>query len=393
MIHRLQRGEVAGKHHTTLYVDGELAFEHCFTRKGFDAAYTILYHRRPPHHIVKAEDMGPHPGWAPAEWDGPIRRRHFVGGDLSEGGEPFAGRKLFLANKDMGVWLARPTADDSTLVANADADEMTFVYKGTGRIETPMGVVDFHEGDYVFIPRALHHRWRLDSPCYLLILEGRSYIDLPKQFRNPVGQLAMDAPYSHRDFREPSWPEGGPASLDAPRTVRLLRHGRISQFEYANDAFDVLGWDGQVWPFAFPIRAYQPKVGRVHLPPTTHVTFAGPGFVICSFVPRLVDFDENAIPCPYAHSSVDCDEILFYVEGNFTSRKGVGPASVTLHPIGVTHGPHPGRYEASIGTTRTDELAVMVDTFAPLLPTANARALEDPEYERSWVRGDVGVIE
>jgi homogentisate 1,2-dioxygenase len=168
----------------------------------------------------------------------------------------------------------------------------------------------------------------------------------------------------------------------------------VSRVEWSNDPFDVIGWDGQVWPFAFPIRAYKPKTGMIHLPPTTHITFAGGGFVVCSFVPRVVDWGPQAIPCPYPHSSVDCDEVIFYVDGKFTSRRGVGPASLTLHPVGIPHGPHPGRYEGSVGTTRTDELAVMFDTFSPLLPTDNARSVEDPGYNLSWIRGtDGGVIE
>lgn len=385
MIHRLQRGLVPAKHHTALRVDGELAFEHCITRRGFEGLYTIAYHRRPPHWVGEEEDLGPHPGFAEPSWDGPVRRRHFLTPQIPAGGTPFGSRKLLLANRDIGVWLARPKSGDDTLVANADADELTFVHAGSGRLETPLGVVPFGKGDYVFVPRAMPHRMQLDEEAFLLVLEGRSWIDLPSQFRNPGGQLRMDAPYSHRDFREPAWPEGGPSCLGAPRTVTVMRHGRLSRLEMANDPFDVIGWDGQLWPFAFPIRAYQPKTGLVHLPPTSHITFAGGGFVVCSFVPRLVDYHEQAIPCPYPHSSVDCDEVLFYVDGNFTSRKGIGVASVTLHPVGLAHGPHPGRYEASMGQRRTDELAVMVDTFQPLLPTAHARAIEDDAYNRSWV--------
>ena len=386
MIHRLQRGLVPEKHHVALRVDGELAFEHCITRRGFDSVYTIAYHRRPPHWVRDEQDLGEHPGHAEAAWDGAVRRRHFQPARLPVGGSPFAARRQFLSNPDVSVWFARPDADDDTLVANADADELTFVHAGAGRVETPLGVVPFSAGDYVFVPRALPHRWRLDGPAFLLLVEGRSPLDLPKQFRNHVGQLTMDAPYCHRDFREPVWPEGGPRTLGAPRLLRILRHGRVTLQELANDPFDVIGWDGQLWPYAFPIRAYQPRTGAVHLPPTTHITFAGSGYVVCSFVPRVVDTREGAIPCPYPHSSVDCDEFLFYVDGNFTSRRGIGAASVTLHPIGLPHGPHPGRYEASIGTTRTDEVAVMIDTFAPLLPTRFARELEDPSYNRSWVQ-------
>jgi homogentisate 1,2-dioxygenase len=394
MIHRLQRGLVPDKPHTAFKVDGALAYEHCFTRRGFEAAYTILYHTKPPHWISGERDLGVHPGYAEAAWDGPIRRRHFLGGNVAEGGEPFDARRLVLANRELGVWLGRPDRDDSTLAANADADELTFVHRGSGRLESPLGVVPFEQGDYVFVPRALLHRWRLDGAAFLLTLEARSWLDVPHQFRNPSGQLRMDAPYTHRDFREPAWPEGGPSTLEAPRRARIYRQGRISEITWTNDPFDVIGWDGQVWPFAFPIRAYQPKTGMIHLPPTIHTTFAGGGFVVCSFVPRPVDWHPQAIPCPYPHSSVDCDEVLFYVDGNFTSRRGVGPASLTLHPIGVPHGPHPGRYEGSIGATRTDELAVMFDTFTPLAPTEHARAVEDEGYNHSWLAGvDGGVIE
>ena len=394
MIHRLQRGLVPDKPHTVLKVGGKLAYEHCFTRRGFEGAYTIMYHATPPHWVREEEDLGPHPGAGEPSWDGALRRRHFQAAGLPGGGEPFTSRRLVMANRELGVWIARPDRDDATLVANADADELIFVHEGSGRVETPLGVVRFRAGDYVSVPRALPHRWRLEGPAFLLVLEARSWLDLPHQFRNPSGQLRMDAPYSHRDFKEPEWPEGGPSSLQAPADMKVLHQGRLSRVRWANDPFDVVGWDGQVWPFAFPIRAYQPKTGMVHLPPTTHITFAGGGFVVCSFVPRPVDWHPEAIPCPYPHSSVDCDEVIFYVHGNFTSRKGVGPASLTLHPVGVPHGPHPGRYEASIGTTRTDELAVMVDTFSPLLPTDHARGVEDEGYNHSWVRGvDGGVME
>ncbi len=385
MIHRLQRGVVAAKHHTALRVGGELAFEHCFTRRGFESAYTILYHRRPPHWVEEAVEIEEGRSTAPPSWDGALRRRHFRTSALAVGGTPFLDRRLLLANADVGIWVARPDRDDSAVVANADADELTFVHQGSGRVESPLGVVPFAAGDYVYVPRALPHRWRLDGPAFLLVIEGRSWIEVPAAFRNPSGQLRMDAPYSHRDFREPEWPEGGPVSLAAPREIVVQRHGRLTRMTAAHDPFDVLGWDGQVWPFAFPIRAYQPKTGLVHLPPTAHLTFAGGGFVVCSFVPRLVDTHEQAIPCPYPHSSVDCDEVLFYVDGAFTSRRGIERASVTLHPVGLPHGPHPGRYEASIGTRRTDELAVMVDAFTPLLPTDEARAVEDAGYNLSWV--------
>jgi homogentisate 1,2-dioxygenase len=386
MIHRTTRGEIPDKPHTVFEVDGRLTFEHCFTRAGFESIYTIMWHRRPPHWVASEENLGRHPGWAEGGHDDGLRRSHYVSDRQPEGGSPMTARRLLFTNADVGVWLGRPDESERSLVANADGDELTFVYRGSGRVECPLGVVAFEKGDYVSVPQGLPHRWMLDGSAVLLTIECRSSLRVPKQYRAPEGQLSMYAPYTHHDFREPEWPDGGPEKLNPPRRLIVQNDGRLTAFELAHNPFDVVGWDGQVWPFAFPIRAFQPKTGAIHLPPTVHTTFAGDGFVVCSFVPRVVDFLDGAIPCPYPHSSPDCDEVLFYVEGNFTSRKGVEAGSLTLHPRGLPHGPHPGTYEASIGASRTDELAVMIDTFKPLLPTPFAGALEDLGYNQSWVK-------
>jgi homogentisate 1,2-dioxygenase len=386
MIHRLQRGTVPAKPHTVLEVEGSLAYEHCFTRGGFEGLFTILYHRRPPHWVRAEEDLGPHPGWAEAAAPTPLARRHLLTGRLERGGTPFLGRRLLLANPDLGVWVGRPDRDEETLVANADGDELWFVHEGSGRLLCPLGVLRFATGDYVYVPRSLPHRALLDGPAHLLVLEARSALRIPHQYRTREGQLSMYAPYTHRDFREPEWSGDGAGTTGAPRRLVVQSGGRLTAFDLDHDPCDAVGWDGQLWPFALPIRTFQPKTGLVHLPPTIHTTFAGDGFVVCSFVPRLVDFHERAIPCPYPHSSPDCDEVLFYVAGRFTSRRGVGPGSISVHPRGLPHGPHPGAYEASIGTTRTDELAVMFDTFKPLLATSHAAAVEDPGYNRSWLQ-------
>lgn len=386
MIHRTSRGRIPDKPHTVFKPDGALVMEHCLTRDGFEGIYTIMWHRQPPHWVSAQEDLGVHPGWAEPMTEAGARRRHYRTDGLPRAATPFFARRLLFTNADIGVWGGRPTDSESALVVNADGDELSFVHHGRGRVECPLGTVAFEPGDYVYVPKGLPHRWLLSEPAHLLTVEARSPLRVPRQYRAPEGQLSMYAPYTHHDFREPEWPAGGPSTLNPPRRLLVQTGGRLTAFELSHDPFDVVGWDGQLWPFAFPIRAFQPKTGLVHLPPTIHTTFAGPGYVVCSFVPRMVDFHEHAIPCPYAHSSPDCDEILFYVEGNFTSRKGVGPGSITLHPRGLPHGPHPGTYEASIGTTRTDELAVMIDTFKPLLPTAQSPAIEDPDYNLSWVR-------
>jgi homogentisate 1,2-dioxygenase len=387
MIDRMQLGVVPAKPHTVHRVDGELTFEECFTRQGFDGAYSILYHRRHPARSSgwSASDRGWKPP-QPAATD-QLSRRHYVTPKLPSGGTMIDGRVPLLFNSDVHLLVSRPDRSDDTYLANGDGDELHFVHEGSGRIESMFGVLPFKAGDYVFLPRSTIHRWVIDQAAFVFTIEARTFIDVPKNFRNASGQLRMDAPYSHRDFGRPQWPAGGldKASAAGPRTIVAKKGGRFSQYTHPGPILDIVGWDGFTWPFTFAIEKYQPKTGLVHLPPTIHTTFAGGRFVVCSFVPRLTDTHDQAIPCPYPHSSVDCDEVLFYVRGNFTSRRGVGPGSISLHPAGVVHGPQPGAYEASIGTKRTDELAVMIDTFSPLQPTTAAAAIEDPGYMSSWV--------
>jgi homogentisate 1,2-dioxygenase len=242
------------------------------------------------------------------------------------------------------------------------------------------------------VQRNVPYRIVPDRPdAELLVFEGRSEVRIPKQFRNPVGQLTMDAPYSHRDFRIPQELLKYDAKKhgEAPFKLVVKKEDVLTTHEHAHFPYDVVGWDGYVYPVAFSINDYQPKTGLIHLPPTIHLTFAGQGFIICSFVPRIVDYHEKAIPCPYGHASVHCDEIIFYDQGNFTSRRGMSSGSISLHPAGIPHGPHPGAYEASVGTQRTSELAVMCDTFKPLIPTTVAREIEDTEYHTTWVKPPV----
>ena len=295
-------------------------------------------------------------------------------------------RTPVMFNVDLTLLVARPDTDDDVWFANGDADELHFIHEGAGVVETMFGTLPFTKGDYVHLPRAVQHRWRWHAPGFVFTTEGHGFIDVPKNFKNDYGQLKFDAPYSHRDFGRPEWPEGGLAEAyaDGPRTLVVKKNGAFHEYAFAHMPLDIVGWDGFVWPFTFAIEKYQPKTGLVHLPPTIHTTFVGNKFVVCSFVPRVTDTHEKAIPCPYPHSSVDCDELIFYVRGNFTSRKGVGPASLSFHPAGIIHGPHPGSYEKSIGSVRTDELAVMLDTFTPLQVASQALALEDTGYMASW---------
>lgn len=380
MIDRMQLGEVPPKPHTVFRsAEGRLRHEECFTRLGFDGEFSILYHEGSP---AADREIGPA---EPGRWDRqvpraaaaqPLRRRLVLGEKAAEGWTPVA------ANADVVVSLFElpPEAATGAGFANGDGDDLLYLFSGRGTLETPFGDLDVAGGDYVLVPRSVVHRFRIEERLSGIAFELRGGLHLPTQYRNAVGQLRMDAPYTHRDFRRPVFrgPRPGPEEVLVKKGDRFVR--RVP----ASSPFDVVGWDGTVWPFALPILSFQPKTGLVHLPPTIHATFAARGGLVCSFVPRVTDFHPQAIPCPYPHSSVDCDELIYYVRGNFTSRRGVGPRAVSLHPAGIPHGPHPGAYEASIGTTSTDELAVMLDTFLPLPLTAQALDLELARYHDSW---------
>jgi homogentisate 1,2-dioxygenase len=383
MLDRVQHGAVADKHHIVLRgPDGALRYEECITREGFDGPYTIAYHLGRPH---TARTVGPAEGWtlpaaAPSR---PLARRHFLSQKANRGGSPLTSRVPLLFNADVVIYTMAPDAPDGTYVCNGDADELFFIFQGGGLLRTLLGDVRFEKNDYVCVPKGIPYRFVPDAGVsqHWLALEVQD-LHLLRQFRNAVGQLRMDAPYSHRDFRRPAFQ--GPLD-EGIRTLVAKRRGAFHRLEYDHAPLDVVGWDGSVYPWVFPILRFQPRAGQVHLPPTTHGTFAARGALVCSFVPRVTDFHPDAIPCPYPHASVDCDEFIFYCDGNFTSRRGVGPGSVSFHPMGVPHGPHPGAYEASIGTSSTTELAVMLDTFTPLEVTSHACGAEDAGYHESFI--------
>ncbi|MCO4772224.1 MAG: homogentisate 1,2-dioxygenase [Deltaproteobacteria bacterium] len=385
MIERLVRGEVPAKHHITLRDgDGRLRWEECITRDGFDGAYTIAYHEERPHEqrLAPTAHGWPVPVAAPEQ---PLAKRHYPSQTMSApGGPQIDARVPMMFNRDVVIAVSHPSEPDPVYFTNGDADDLVFVAEGGGLLRTVLGDLRFERHDYVYVPRGLQHRWIPDAdvPQTWLHFECLGGMGLLKQWRNPTGQLTMDAPYCHRDFRPPEFV--GPLD-EGIRQLVVKRGGRFHGFSVKHSLLDVVGWDGAMWPFVFPITNFQPRAGLVHLPPTWHGTFATRGGLICSFVPRVVDFHEDAIPCPYPHSSVDVDEFLYYVEGNFTSRRGVGPGSISHHPAGIPHGPHPGAYEASIGHPRTDELAVMLDVFEPLVPTPAALAIEDAAYHDSFI--------
>lgn len=382
---RLVFGEVPAKHHIALRGgEGHLRWEECLTRDGFEGAYTILYHQHRPHEQRLRSDL--QHGWPrpTAAAERPLARRHYKTQDFAKGhGAPIDAVRVMLFNEDVVIALVQPDQPDPVYRNNADGDDLYFIFQGSGTLRTVLGDLRFTQDDYVYVPKGVIHRFIPDnSEQRWLHIECRGGMGLLKQWLNPAGQLRMDAPYCHRDFQLPAFQ--GP--LDEGLRDLVVKSGeRFHGFTLPHNPLDVIGWDGAVYPWVFPMMNFQPRAGLVHLPPTWHGTFGARGALICSFVPRKVDFHPEAIPCPYPHSSVDIDEFLFYVRGNFTSRRGVGSGSISHHPPGIPHGPHPGAYEGSIGHERTNEVAVMLDCARPLRPTQHALSVEDAGYHDSFI--------
>jgi homogentisate 1,2-dioxygenase len=295
-------------------------------------------------------------------------------------------RTMLFYNADVALSVVRPQAEDDFFYRNAQGDEVVFVSEGTGALESPQGELPFRSGDYIVIPRGILHRYRLaQGPFRFLVLETADSVRTPARYRNEQGQLLESAPFCERDMRRPE----SLVTRDETGRFRVLvkRDDRLTELTVERHPCDVVGWDGFYYPWALNIADFEPRVGRFHLPPPVHQTFEAAGLVICSFCPRPFDFDPEAVPAPYNHSNVMSDEVLYYANAEFMSRKGIEYGSITLHPHGLPHGPHPGKTEESIGAKRTDELAVMLDTFRPLHVAAEAVAIEDPDYLRSWLQG------
>lgn len=378
MLDRMAVGELARKHHVALRSDsGALRFEQCLTRDGFDGAYSILYHERSPHGLVHLRTVARVlTSGTPRE----LRRRHFRTQGLSKSAA--AAAAPLLTSRRLALGVHKAATSEPIYRSNGDFDELSFVLSGRGVVRSAFGDLAFGAGDYVCIPKGVVHRLMIKEPIERFVIDCRD-LHIPKQFRNALGQLRMDAPYSHRDFRRPVF--SGPCD-EGIREVSIQRNGDEHVFATQHSVLDAVGWDGTVYPWAFPILAFQPRVSSVHLPPTWHGTFAADGALICSFVPRPLDFGPDAIPCPYPHASVDVDEVIYYASGAFNSRSGIEVGSISLHPSGIPHGPQPGRYAGSIGQGHADELAVMLDCFDTVQLTPHALAIEDPDYEASFTR-------
>jgi homogentisate 1,2-dioxygenase len=385
MPHYYSLGQIPKKRHTQFRKpDGGLYSEQLFSTEGFSSNSSLLYHLHAPTKIVRAEEpVNVAPVAATANI---LKHRSFKGFKVSPDADYIKSRKTVLFNNDVLLTLAAPTKGltEHIFYKNADTDEVLFIHEGKGVLKTQYGQIPFGYGDYVVIPRGTIYQIAFENENNrLFIVESFSPITFPKRYLSKYGQLLEHAPFCERDLRKPQDLET--FDVQGEFLIQVKKKGFLYPIWYGHHPFDVVGWDGCEYPYAISIHDFEPITGRVHQPPPVHQTFDAHNFVICSFVPRLFDYHPQAIPAPYNHSNIDSDEVLYYVDGDFMSRKHVERGMITLHPAGIPHGPHPGTVEKSIGAKETKELAVMVDTFHPLILTQDALNIEDDAYVYSWV--------
>ena len=383
MAHYHKAGNIPHKRHTQFRKpDGGLYAEQLFSTEGFSNDYSILYHTHAPTLIVKCDEpVNVTPEVAEEKM---LKHRSFEGIKVKPEADYLQSRKPILVNSDCHIVLAAPTQSMTDyFFKNADADEIIFVHEGSGLVKTCYGQLSFGYGDYIVLPRGTIYQIHFtDEKNRLLIVESFHPVRYPKRYMSKYGQLMEHAPYCERDIRVPERLETIDQKGDF--IIQTKKKGWLYGIHYGTHPFDVVGWDGCCYPYIFSIHDFEPITGRVHQPPPVHQTFETDAFVVCSFVPRLYDYHPQAIPAPYNHSNIDSDELLYYVDGDFMSRKHVTRGMLTLHPAGIPHGPHPGAVEKSIGKKETQELAVMIDTFKPLQLTKAAIEIENDGYVMSW---------
>lgn len=377
-------GDIPHKRHTIFRKpNGDLYYEQLFGTIGFDGMSTNMYHHQRPTQVKAIRgkyDVSPKVAIA-----NNIQSYRFHGFKVKPENDYLESRKCVLTNSDVNIILAAPqVSTDSYFYKNTDADELIFIHRGSGKFRSHLGNLDFRYGDYILVPRGTIYKMNFDSEDNrLFIVESRRPIYTPKRYRNWFGQLLEHSPFCERDLRAPqeleSYDEQGEF------LIKIKKQDEIFDMVYATHPFDVVGYDGFNFPYALSIHDFEPITGRVHQPPPVHQTFETDAFVVCSFVPRLYDYHPESIPAPYNHSNIDSDEVLYYVDGDFMSRNDIDAGHISLHPAGIPHGPHPGAVERSIGKEKTDELAVMVDTFKPLMVTEDAMKIADEEYYKSWL--------
>ncbi|MGZ4389377.1 MAG: homogentisate 1,2-dioxygenase [Gaiellaceae bacterium] len=376
------RGRVPAKRHVQFREDGTLLTEEVMGLEGFSGNESILYHLTSPCRVKEVGEFDPivREEWVPETH----AHRHMSTAEVPPAGDQVTGRQLLMWNQDVEISFCRPAEDMGYFFRNGEGDEVVFVHEGRGTLETQFGDLPYREGDYLVLPRGTTYRFapEADAPQRYLVFETPGLITIPSRYRNEHGQLMEHAPYYHRDIHPPT--ELKTYRERGEFVVKVRVRDGFQDYVLDYHPFDVVGWDGYLYPWTFSIHDFEPISGRIHMPPPSHQTFAGPGFVICSFCPRKLDWDPQAVPIPYHHSNLQSEEMIYYVDGNFSSRKGVDVGSITLHPSGLPHGPQPGLAEKAIGMTETHELAVMCDTFRPLKLTSFARELDDGKYMFSW---------
>jgi homogentisate 1,2-dioxygenase len=376
-------GSLPHKRHTQFRKpNGKLYAEELFSTEGFSNDYSLMYHCHPPTEIISTDD--PYDVIPLIAEEKMLKHRSFEAFKIHPAGDFLASRKAVLVNNDCHIVLAAPERGmNEYFYKNADADELIFIHEGSGVLKTMYGNLEFSYGDYLIVPRGTIYQVEFkELKNRLFIVESFSPIRFPKKYLSKYGQLLEHSPYCERDIRAPK----DLVTIDEKGDflIKTKKKGRMYGIHYGHHPFDVVGWDGCCYPFAFSIHDFEPITGRVHQPPPVHQTFEGNNYVVCSFVPRLFDYHPQSIPAPYNHSNIDSDELIYYVDGDFMSRKNVTRGMITLHPGGIPHGPHPGAVEKSIGAKETKELAVMVDTFHPLQLTIDALDIENPNYTMSW---------
>ncbi len=382
IYHKL--GKIPQKRHTQFEKpDGGLYYEQLFGTIGFDGMSSLSYHVHRPTQVKEigtALDVSPK-----IAVEKNITSRKLIGFDVAPKNDFLEAREPLLVNTDVHIGLAAPKKSlTDYFYKNADADEMLFIHKGSGTLKTFLGSIPFEYGDYLIIPRGMIYQIEFDTEDNrILYAESFHPIYTPKRYRNWFGQLLEHSPFCERDYKLPQ--DLQTFDKKGEFLMKIKKQGMLHQLVYATHPFDVIGWDGYNFPYGFSIHNFEPITGRVHQPPPVHQTFETGAFVVCSFCPRLYDYHPKSIPAPYNHSNIDSDEVLYYVDGDFMSRTGIGPGYISLHPAGIPHGPHPGTYEASIGKKETEELAVMIDTFKPLQVTKNALKIDDGKYYKSWL--------
>ncbi len=382
IYHKL--GKIPNKRHIQFRKpNGELYYEQLFGTIGFDGMSSLLYQINRPTMVAEVGesiDMTPK-----VVVDRNIKSRKLLGFNVEQVDDFLDSRKTMLVNNDIHIGVAAPRKSmQDYFYKNADADEMLFIHKGTGRLKTLLGQIKFEYGDYLIIPRGMIYQIEFDTEDNrILWAESFHPIYTPKRYRNWFGQLLEHSPFCERDYILPDNLETHDEKGEF--LMKIKKQSHLHQLTYNSHPFDVVGWDGYNFPYGFSIHNFEPITGRVHQPPPVHQTFETSAFVICSFCPRLYDYHPKSIPAPYNHSNIDSDELLYYVDGDFMSRNNIGPGYMTLHPGGIPHGPHPGAYERSIGQTETEELAVMIDTFKPLQLTEEALGIDDGKYYQSWL--------